>query len=159
MAFPVATAHAFGKIPHARQHIVHTAHDGLAVDAEGGFRSGAQRHVQHRAVLGAIDMFAGEHRLAALFESGFLGQPDQQIHGLGRDAVLGVVEHEARGLQGESGHAGAAAVGSAVVGEPVAQMLIADRAVVLLQGVPGVEISGHALSVCLGRAAALRRGG
>jgi hypothetical protein len=59
----------------------------------------AQRHVQHRAVFGVVDLLAGEHALAPVRHIGFLGQLQQQAHGLIGDAVLRVVQQQLAHLQ------------------------------------------------------------
>ncbi len=39
-----------------------------------------KRHVQHRAVLGGVDLLAGEHQVAPLLELALAGQLHQQAH-------------------------------------------------------------------------------
>ena len=63
MAFPCAAADPVGKIRHLVQHRMDLGHDILAVDQDGRSARRPQRHVQHRAVLGDVDLVAAEHRL------------------------------------------------------------------------------------------------
>ena len=60
-----------------------------------------QRHVEHGAVLGHVDALAGEHRVAPLGDTCLLGERDEKPERLVGDAVLGVVEEEARRLARE----------------------------------------------------------
>ena len=61
----------------------------------------AQRDVQHRALLGDVDLVAAEHRLDALAQPGLLGQLQQQPQGLVGDPVLRIVEIDAGRLDRE----------------------------------------------------------
>ena len=58
----------------------------------------AQGDMQHGAVLGRVDLLTGEHRIAAGRHAAFIGERQQQLHGLRVDALLGVVERPATGL-------------------------------------------------------------
>ena len=89
-----------------------------------------QRHVQHGAVLGDVDVLAGEHRFAALGDAALAGQLAEQQQRLVGDPVLGEVEVEAGAL----GDQALAALG--VGGEEVAQVGAADLLVVGLQRAP-----------------------
>ena len=66
VALPVARADAVGEGGHAVEHLVHLGDDVDAVDDERRALRHPQRHVQHRAVLGDVDVLAAEHRVAAL---------------------------------------------------------------------------------------------
>ena len=61
----------------------------------------AQGDVQHGAVLGGVDLLAGEHLVAPALDVLPAREVEQQPHGVGRDAVLGVVEQHAVQAQGE----------------------------------------------------------
>ncbi len=66
MRLPVApvhapVAHAVGERRHLGEHLVHVGDDVLAVHDEAGGRRHAQGDVQHGAVLGDVDVLAGEH--------------------------------------------------------------------------------------------------
>ena len=52
----------------------------------------AKRGVQHRPVLGDVDVLAGEHRRPALRQVDLLGQPDQGGQHVGGDQVLRQVD-------------------------------------------------------------------
>ena len=83
------------------------------------------------AILGGVDLLAGEHGLDALLEVGLSGKVCQQLQGLIGDAVLGVVEEDAGGIGGEAGAA------RGVGFEEVAEMQGANGFGVLLKGSPG----------------------
>ncbi len=95
---------------------MHVARDVLAVDLEMRARGHAQRHMQHGAVFGRVDVVAAEHGVPALLDVGGPGQRHEEAQRLVRDTVLGVVEAEV-------GCAGGHAVGSRfVAGKEVAQV-------------------------------------
>ena len=56
----------------------------------------AQGHVEHGAVLGGVDVRAGEHGVTAVFDAGRPGQVAQERQRLVGDPVLGVVQVEVR---------------------------------------------------------------
>ena len=58
----------------------------------------AQRHVQHGALLGDVDLLAAEHRVDALAQPDSSASSQQQLQRLVGDAVLRVVEIDAGGL-------------------------------------------------------------
>ena len=60
------------------QHPVHLGHDVLAVDDQRRRLGHAQRHVQHRAVLGDVDAVAAEHGVDALAQPALVGQLQQR---------------------------------------------------------------------------------
>ena len=124
--FQLAAAHAGGEVRHAIEHGVHPGHHVLAVDHDRGAARGPQRDVQHRALLGDVDLLAAEHRVAPLGHAGVVGQREQQPQGLVGHAVLRVVEEQAGAL---GGHPLAAL---ARLGEQRAQVEVLD----LLRGAP-----------------------
>ncbi len=64
---------------HAVEHRVHVRHDVVAIDDDRCAARRAQRHVQHRAVLGDVDLLAAEHGVDALRAGpASLGQLQQQ---------------------------------------------------------------------------------
>ncbi len=65
-----------------------------------GARGRAQGDVQHGALLGHVDLLAGEHGVAQRLDAGPPGQRRQQAQRLGRDPVLRVVEVEVADLEG-----------------------------------------------------------
>ena len=62
----------------------------------------AQRHVQHGAVLGDVDLLAAEHGVDALAQAALRGEVQQQAQRLVGDAVLGVVQVQADRLSREA---------------------------------------------------------
>src|SRR5690606_27960190 len=142
-AAPLLAAHPVGEGAHPVEHRVHVTGHVLAVHHEAAVGGGAQRGVEHGAVLADVDVLAGEHGLDAPAQPCPLGQPDQQLHGLGGDAVLGVVEVEVAGGQRH------AAGPARVVGEQLAQVLARNLAVVLLQRRPLLALGDVAVHVAL----------
>ncbi len=90
-----------GEGGHAVEDLVHLVHDVDAVDDERRPFRHAERDVEDRAVLGHVDAVAGEHHVAALLELGLSGELEEQRERLVGDAVLGVVEVEPGGLDGQ----------------------------------------------------------
>ena len=90
-ALPLTGAHALGEGIHAIEDLVHVGNDVLAVDDELAFLAcrTAQRGVQDGAVLGGVDVLAGEHGVAALLEFHLAGKIAQQLDGLVGHQVLG----------------------------------------------------------------------
>ena len=102
VARPAPVADALGEVRHAVEHGVDSGHDVLAVDHDRGVARRAQRHVEHRAVLGDVDLLAPEHRVDAAAQTALLGKLQEQPQRLVRDAVLRVIEEEPRALGGET---------------------------------------------------------
>ena len=90
----------------------------------------AQRGVQHRAVLGDVDLVAAEHRVDALTQAGPARQLQEETQRLVGDAVLRVVEVDAFAFDGQ------ALAALRVGGEEVAQVGVAHLLEVLLERVP-----------------------
>ena len=78
--------HLFARADHVGHHVLAVDHDRLAGEI-------AQRHVQDGAVLGDVDLLAGEHRLARP-RPRRLGELDERGQDPGVDALLGIVEQE-----------------------------------------------------------------
>ena len=110
---------------------MHLGDDVDPVDHERAVARHPQRDMEHRAVLGHVDVLAREHRVAPVGHTPLLGEGDEQAHRLVGDAVLGVVEEEAGRLAGEA--LGPARVG----GEELAQVHVPEPCRVLLQRLPG----------------------
>ena len=68
--------------------------DVVAVDENRLAGEIAQGGVQDGALLGDIDLHAGEHRVAPGFDLGRLGELDERGQDPGVDALLGIVEQE-----------------------------------------------------------------
>ena len=70
---PLAGAHPLGEGAHAVERLVDLLDDVDAVDDQRAVARHPQRHVQHRAVLGDVDVLACEHRFAALLDAALRG--------------------------------------------------------------------------------------
>ena len=120
-----------GEGGHPVEHRVDLGHHVLAVDDDRRALRRAQRHVQHRAVLGDVDPLAAEHgvdaRRAARTRSASCTSSAQRLVG---DAVLRVVEVDAGRLEREP----LAARG--IVGEQLAQVASRERGVVRGERLP-----------------------
>ena len=106
-ALPLTGAHALGEGIHAVEDLVHVGDDILAVDDELallGCRA-AQCGVQDGAVLGSVDVLAGEHGVAALLELHLTGKIAQQLDGLIGHQVLGQIEVQVTGVKAQLVHA------------------------------------------------------
>ena len=90
-ALPLTGAHALGEGIHAVEDLVHVGDDILAVNDELALLAcrTAKRGVQDGAVLGSVDVLAGEHGVAALLELHLAGKIAQQLDGLIGHQVLG----------------------------------------------------------------------
>ena len=123
------------EVGHLVEHGVDLGHDVLAVDDDRRAARRAQGHVQHGAVFGDVDLVAAEHGVDARAQAGFLGQLHEQPERLVGDAVLRVVEIDARPPR----RSGARRAG--IVGEELAQMQLPDLLVVGLRAPsrPGVR--------------------
>ncbi len=131
VAFPLPAAHAVGEGRHLVEHRMHFRHDVLAIDDDRRSLRRAERDMQHGAVFGDVDLVAAEHRVDARAQPGFVGEFEQQLERLVGDAVLRVVEKEARGFGGEPRAA------LRIIGEELAQMRAADLLAVGRERLPG----------------------
>ena len=141
-ALPLTGAQLVGEVTHRVEHCVHVGDHVLAVDGQRRIARQPQRGVQHRTVLGGVDVLTGEHPIASGLKTGRLGQRDEQFYGLGGDAVLAVVDVEVTDGQRHI----ATAIGVFV--EELPQVFGADLVVMAGQCIPGggsgnVRFSGH----------------
>ena len=67
-----------GELRHRVQHLVHLGYDVLAIDHDAGVLRCTQRRVQHRALLGNVDLLAPEHRIPPLRHTTLLRKLQQQ---------------------------------------------------------------------------------
>ena len=119
-AEPQPVAHSLGELAHRPEHVVDVRHDVVdravgADRAEHDAAIGAQGDVQHGAVLGDVDPFAAEHRVAALGDAGGAGDGEQGDEDGVVDALLGVVD--AQVADGDDVALGAAGIGGEQVAE------------------------------------------
>ena len=106
-ALPLTGAHALGEGIHAIEDLVHVGDDILAVNDELPLLAcrAAKRGVQDGAVLGGVDVLAGEHSVAALLELHLAGKIAQQLDGLIGHQVLGQIEVKVAGVKAQLIHA------------------------------------------------------
>ena len=83
------------------EHLVHSAIDVCPSTTRLDRLGRPQRRVQHRPVLGDVDVLAGQHRVSALGQADLVGQIDECTQDVGVDQVLGQVDVEVAGLEGE----------------------------------------------------------
>ena len=98
VALPLAAPDAVGEIGHLVEHGMDLGHDVFSSHDNGRALRRAQGHVQHGAVFREIDFLATEHRRNPPAHIGFLGQLEQQLESLVRDAILRIIQVEARRL-------------------------------------------------------------
>ena len=89
---------------------MHLAHHIGAADDQRAVARHAQRHVEHRAVLGDVDVLPGEHRIAPLGNAGFRGELHEEPKRLVGDTILREVEEQPGRLARQA--LGAARVGA-----------------------------------------------
>ena len=96
-AEPFAGAHLVGELRHLAEHLLHRlARLGHLFGGERLACGGAQGRMQYGALLGDVDGVSAEHGVDAIAQAAIFDERDQQAQGLGGDAVLGVVEVQAR---------------------------------------------------------------
>ena len=98
--------------------------------------------MQDGTPLGDIDLLAAEHGVDAPPQAGFFRQLQKQLHGFVGDTVFGIVEADARGLDGQAPGA------LWIAGEELAQMQVPDLLVVGLEGLPGRETGQRLVGGC-----------
>ncbi len=108
---------------HVRDHVL-TVHGQLRVARQ------PQRGVQHRTILGGVDVITAEHRRDLALQVLLPRETAQQVERLVRDEVLAVIDVEIRRLPGQPLPA------TGVAGEEVAQMRLADLLRMRLQRLP-----------------------
>ena len=99
IVLPVAPRHAPLRTRSVKRRIssstsLHAGHHVLAVDEDGPAGAVAERDVQDGAVLGAVDLLAGEHPVAPRLDLRRAGEIEQEAQRLSVDAVLRIVEEE-----------------------------------------------------------------
>lgn len=74
----------------------------LAIDENGRIFRSTQGHMQDRALLGYVDLFAAEHGVDAGSQTGFLRELKKEPEGFSDNPVLGVIEMQAHGVERET---------------------------------------------------------
>src|SRR5699024_1060007 len=90
----------------------------------------AQGGVQHRAVLGVVDVLAGEHPGAGALHVGGAGDVDEGGQGFVVDEVLGQVDAQPRGIEGQLPRP------VRILGEHSAQVPLDDAVLLCLERLP-----------------------
>ena len=85
---PGPVAHTGGEGRHLIENGVHLGHHVLTIHHDLLLSRCPQGHVEHRALLGGVDLVAPEHRIDAVAQSHRFGQPHEQAKGLVGHAVL-----------------------------------------------------------------------
>jgi hypothetical protein len=131
VARPTAAAHPARKGAHAVEYYMHVGYHVVAIKQDGCRTRCAQGHVQHRAPFRDVDPVAAEHGVDPFAQAGLPGQLHQQAQRFIGDAVLGIVQVDACGLQRK------ALTALRILREQVTQMNRCDRRVVRQQRGPG----------------------
>ena len=87
-------AHRFGKGFKTRADGTYVGHDVPAVNRHGAVGQVTERDVQDGAVLGDIDPLTGEHGRPPAFHVAGGGHRRQKRHGLGGNAMLGIINQQ-----------------------------------------------------------------
>src|SRR5262249_36139464 len=96
VALPGAAPDPAGKVRHLVEHGVDLGHYILAVyDESCSFRR-TQSHVQDGSVFRDVDLFTPEHGVDARSQARFLRQLKKQLQSFVGDAILRVIEEDAR---------------------------------------------------------------
>jgi len=101
VALPLAAADEVGKVFHVLENRTDFGHHVLAVDADRIVALVAQSGVEHGALFGGINLFAGKVLGAHVVKVSGLQEVLELRHGLVGDDVLGVVEEQAAGFGAE----------------------------------------------------------
>ena len=130
VALPCAAPDPVGEIGHLVQNGVNLGHHVLAVDDDGRRTRRAQGHVQNGTVLREVDLVTPEHGVDLPAQVAFPGQLQEKLEGFVRDAILRVIEENARGFSRQT----LAAVG--ILREELTEMHVPDSFVVGSEGLP-----------------------
>ena len=141
VALPLAAPHPFGEIGHLAEHGMDLGHDIFSIQDDGRAFRRAQGHVQDGAVFRDVDFLATEHGCDAPAQIGLFGQLDQQLEGLIGDAVLRIIQVEARRLGRQT------LAAFRVIGEKCPKMQVLDLLVVGGEGLPRRSL-GEPLDRC-----------
>jgi hypothetical protein len=129
VTLPRATPDAVGEVSHLVEHGVDSRDHVLTINDDGSAFRGAQSDVQDGPVFRDVDLLTPEHGVDARAQAGFLRQLQEELEGFVGDAVLRVIQVEARRL----GRHVLAALG--VIGKELSEM---ERADIFLMGFKGL---------------------
>ena len=116
MSQPRAGAQCGGEVAHAAENLMDISSDVLAINAQVLLYGQAQCGVQDSAILGVVEVFAGEHGVAAALDVRSAGKVHELGHDVLIDEVLRQIHMQARGVEGVVRGAGRR------VGEELAQI-------------------------------------
>ncbi len=102
---PFAAADLRRKRSHLVEDLMHLGDDVLSVDVDDGVLGRTQGCMQHRAVLGDVDLLAGKHGLGAALQADLFGQGEEQLQRLVGDAIFRVIEQQTFSFKGVFGAA------------------------------------------------------
>ena len=136
MPLPFTRADAVCEGTHGLEDLVDFGNDIDAVDLDHLAFGGTEGHMKNGAVLGDVDLFPGEHLVAVLLETDFLGKLDEVLERRVINAVLGIVEIESAGLRGQ------ALAARRIGGEEFLQRRLCDLVTIGGKGFPGGELGG-----------------
>ena len=142
VSLPLTASHALGKGTHGFENLVDLGNDIHAVHFDHLSLGRPEGHVQDGPVLGDVDLLPGEHLVAVLLQTDFLGELNQVFQRLVIDAVLRVIEIESAGL----GRQALSACG--VGGKEFLQRRLGDLITVRGEGFPCWEFGGVGHNAC-----------
>ena len=98
VTFPFAGPHPGGEVPHPVQDGMDFGYHVFAVHQDGEISRCAQGRVQHGSLLREVDFFPTKHSVDSFLQARSIGQSNQQPESFIRNAVLRVVEIQAKCL-------------------------------------------------------------
>ena len=84
---------------------MHAGYDVIAIDENFLAGRDSKSDMENCAVFGKVDLLPGEHGLGTTLEVDLFSEGGKQLQGFVGNAVFGVVEQQAFGLQGVTGSA------------------------------------------------------
>src|SRR5438270_7951003 len=102
VSLPLTAADTIGKRSHLVQHRMHPGHNIPTLNKNRLALRRSQRDVKNGAIFRDIDLFSTAHRIDPLPQPGLLGQLNEKLQRLVRDAVLGVIKKDPTRLNRES---------------------------------------------------------
>src|SRR5262249_38370936 len=102
VAAPLAAPNAIREIGHLVQDGMYFGNDVFTIDHYDRVSRGAQRDVEHGPIFSDVDLLPAEHSVDPGSETSLLSELNQQGERFAGDAVLGVIQENARGLGGHA---------------------------------------------------------